>query len=123
MGSIKDIIDLIIKLRDSIQDRKVLSEILQLQSYIDALHSECLQAKERALDYKIQIAKLEEENLDIMKQLKILENAHADEISGLKMLHRAEMAGADDAHKSIIEEIEANHLREIAALTENVEEH
>jgi hypothetical protein len=98
MGSIKDIVDLITKLRNSIQDRKIVSELLQIQSYIDSLHSECLHAKERALEYKTDNAQLKEDMIEIKRQVRRLKDSHAQEILDMRMIHGAEMAGADDAH-------------------------
>jgi hypothetical protein len=121
MGSIKDIVDLITKLRNSIQDRKIVSELLQIQSYIDSLHSECLHAKERALEYKTDNAQLKEDMIEIKRQVRRLKDSHAQEILDMRMIHGAEMAGADDAHESTLKELKELHAFEIAALLSNPE--
>lgn len=121
MGSIKDIVDLITQLRNSVQDRKIVSELLQIQSYIDSLHSECLQAKERALDYKAENAQLKEDIIEIKRQIRRSEDLHTKEIRDTRMIHRAEMAGADDAHESTLKGLEETHAREIAALLSKIE--
>jgi len=122
MGSIKDIVDLITQLRNSVNDRKTVSELLQVQQYVDELHSECLQAKERSLDYKIEISEIKEKLIDAQREIRNLQDSYEEKIRGIKLIHHAEIAGADDGHEMHLEDIEKSHSKEIEALKRKIVE-
>ena len=116
MIPIKDIFDLITQLRDKIEDRKIVSELLQIQAHIDFLHSECLQAKERALNYRTQLSELNEEKIELKREIRDLKDAHRKQIADINMMHRMEMAGADDSHEMAMEDLKQEHSKEIESL-------
>ena len=70
MGAIKDIVDLTTQLSSNVQDRKLASEILNIQKLI--------------LSVQKDDATLVTENLDLKKKILELEKEHANEISDLK---------------------------------------
>jgi len=113
MIPIKDIFDLITQLRDKIEDRKIVSELLQIQAHIDFLHSECLQAKERALNYRTQLSELNEEKIELKREIRDLKDAHRKQIADINMMHRIEIAGADDAREMVMEDLKQVHSKEI----------
>ena len=120
MGSIKDIVDLITQLRNSINDRKITSELLQIQQYVDDIHSECLQAKERALDYKIELSSEKEKLISCHRKIRNLHDSYEKKIRDIKFIHRAECAGSYDAHEMQIKEIEEEHAKEIEVLRNHI---
>ena len=122
MGSIKDIIDLINQLRDSVKDRKAVSELLQIQSYVDELHSDCLLAKERALDYKTETSQLKEDLIEEKRKKRELKDSYEEKLKDVKLIHQAEMAGTNDSHEMYLEKIDKNHSKEIDILKEKIVE-
>ena len=70
MGAIKDIVDLTTQLSSSVQDRKLATEILKIQTLI--------------LSVQREDAELVTENLNLKKKTLELEKGHAEEISNLK---------------------------------------
>lgn len=122
MIPIKDIFDLITQLRDKIEDRKIVSELLQIQSYIDSLHSESLQAKERSLDCRTQLTELNEEKIELKRKIREVKDAHDKEIADINMIHRAEMAGADHGHEMAMENLTQEYSKEIDSLNAKIEE-
>lgn len=120
MSAIKDIYDLITDLRDKIEDRKMVAELLQIQSYIDSLHSDCLMAQERALDYKTQILNLNEQIIQMKQEIRVIREAHRKEIRNIKMLHNAEMAGSNDGHEMAMNDLIEKHAKEVKSLKEKI---
>lgn len=118
MSAIKEIYDLITDLRDKIEDRKIIAELLQIQSYVDSLHSDWLMAQERALDYKTQISNLNEQIIQIKQEIRAIEEAHRKEIRDIKMLHNAEMAGSNDGHTMAMNDLIEKHAKEVKSLKE-----
>ena len=50
-----------------------------------------------------------------------MEDSHKKEIRDMQMIHRAEMAGADDAHELNLKELENAHSKEIETLLSKIE--
>ncbi len=77
MSAIKDIVDLTTQLSNSVQDRKLATEILQIQRLILTVQSDDAALVSENLDLKKKIFELEKENLN-------LKNKHSEEISNLQ---------------------------------------
>ena len=85
MGAIKDIVDLCIKLRDEVGDRKAGEVVGKIQSLTLALQSEQVTIVEKN-------SELVTENLGLKRKLSDLETAHAQAITALQEKHRNEIA-------------------------------
>lgn len=107
---------------NKIEDRKIVAELLQIQSYIDSLHSDCLMAKERALDYKTQVSNLHEQIIEMKREIRAMRDAHQEKIRDIKMLHNAEMAGSDDGHEMAMNDLIEEHAKEVKSLKEKIRE-
>jgi hypothetical protein len=77
MGAIKDIVDLTTQLSSSVQDRKLASEILQIQMLILTVQKDDAALVSENLDLKKKIFEFEKEIFN-------LQNKHAGEISNLQ---------------------------------------
>jgi hypothetical protein len=77
MGTIKDVVDLTTQLANSVQDRKVSTEIFKIQSLILSVQKEDTALASENLDLQKKIFELEKEIFN-------LQNKHAGEISNLQ---------------------------------------
>jgi DNA-binding MarR family transcriptional regulator len=93
MGAIKDIVDLCIKLRDEVGDRKAAEAIGKIQSLTLALQSEQATIVEKNTE-------LLKANLDLERKVLNLETTHAHAMGALQEKHRDEIAKikASNAH-------------------------
>jgi hypothetical protein len=89
MGAIKDIVDLTTQLNNSVQDRKLAAEILQIQMLILTVQKDDAELVSENLDLKKKIFELEKEIFSIKQ-------GHADEISNLKDKHKKEILTVEE---------------------------
>jgi hypothetical protein len=68
MGAIKDVVDLTTQLANSVQDRKVASEIFKIQSLILSVQKDDAALVSENLDLKKKIFELEKENFNLQKE-------------------------------------------------------
>jgi hypothetical protein len=85
MGALKDIVDLCIKLRDEVGDRKAAEVVGTIQSLTLALQSEQATIVEKN-------SELVTENLSLKRKLLDMETSHAQAVATLQEKHNAEMA-------------------------------
>lgn len=124
MGAIKDIVDLTTQLSNSVQDRKLAAEILQIQTLILSVQKENTALVSENLDLKKKIFELEKENLN-------LQNKHSEEISNLqkKILSLEEESSAKSLRDKynfnstygIYESKESGHYFCTSCLMKNIE--
>lgn len=91
MSAIKDIMDLVTQLRNSVQDRKFAAEITQIQSLVSAVQLENSSTISENLDLKTENFELKNENSILGQRISDLEKrkseivaTHTVEISELK---------------------------------------
>ena len=87
--------------------------MLQIKAHIDFLHSECLQAKERALNYRTQLSEINEKKIELKSEIRDLKDAHRKQIADINMMHRIEIAGADDAREMVMEDLSKSILKKL----------
>lgn len=73
MGTIKDVVDLTTQLCNSVQDRKIAAEILQIQSLILTVQKEDATLVSENLDLKKKIFELEKEIFNLQNKILALE--------------------------------------------------
>ncbi len=103
MGTIKDLYDLIEKLRNSMDDRKALELVLPLRDKIFQLEREQLE--------------FEKTEFDARKKL-------TDEIADLKSSHEKEVAELNERHSKKMHDLKfkfADHASELVGETQRVE--
>jgi hypothetical protein len=109
MGTIKDIIDLIIQLQGRVKDRKLAADISHIQTLISTVQAENASAISENFELK-------KENSECKDKLTLLEK----EISGLKQKHSEEIAALQKTHGTDMEVLRKQHAAQIAAL--NIQE-
>ena len=77
MGAIKDIHDLTAGLINSVQDRRIVAELMKIQTAISSFQSEHFEARERNVN-------LLADNLRLQQEIRDLMSSHSEAVSKLK---------------------------------------
>ncbi|HEU6449201.1 MAG TPA: hypothetical protein VFV23_12260 [Verrucomicrobiae bacterium] len=101
MGAIKDIVDLCIKLRDEVGERKAAEIIGKIQG-----HTLALQSEQAALLEKN--SQLITDNLELKRKVLDMEEAHKKAIAALQEKHRTEISQLASVNASSSEDLDSS---------------
>ena len=73
MGTIKDLVDLVTQLSNSVEDRKFAGELRQIQSMIGSIQSENATLHEQRIELMAKNADLKDENASLKQRISILQ--------------------------------------------------
>lgn len=74
MGAIKDLVDLVTQLTNSVEDRKFAAELRQIQAMIGGIQSEHATIHEQRIELMSENAQLKQENVSLQQEILALQN-------------------------------------------------